>query len=761
MFIRIDRLLKCAALGILPLTFLPTLATPRQLISLTAIGITLLIYRKSRAIHLACVLAGFIWANLAAYCVLMPVNYIHHGKKLLQIEGSIQSVDLNRVDEHENIIFLIEKIAEKPLQMPFLVVLHWDSQHHRYSAGQRWALTVKLRAIHSQLNPASFDIQRFNLGRHIVLQGIVKHYVLLNKQSALRQKMVDKTLALLPEKQGQSIAIALAYGERGLMSKAQQQRFIGAGILHLLAISGLHIALAAICGQQIARLLQLCLPQMASKPTFPLWFALVACWGYVWLSGTNPPALRAGEMFTGYIFYRLRGCAYTPWDIFLNVIAIMVVADPLILLSDSFLLSASAVGGLLFWYWLMPLPDPYRHGIGYAPIRLLHLQFGITLCMLPHQIFLFHGISWTSIAINLIAVPFVSFIVMPIILLAIALQLVCSSALFWHLSATLLFFLDSSIAYLPDGWMPLSQYGLAIAAMILITFLAWRMGILRLQMGILWVLSLIIFMLYGQRLLPRDQQGWRVYFFDVGHGLAVLIEKGGKGILYDMGAAWQGGSAAQQAIIPLLRWYGITLDGMIVSHSDNDHRGGLAILKRAYPDAWIRSSAQGELPCIAGQHWQWQEIEFDALWPSHQVTRPYNNDSCVVRVHGQGGSLLLTGDIELAAEKALVKQWHQYISADIIQVPHHGSRTSSSALLLRTVTPKAAIASLSRYSRWGFPAKEALQRYHHMNITWHDTSNAGMVLVNFEQSGWKIFEQRNDLTPRWYHAWFGVPTNQE
>lgn len=762
MFIRVDNLLKSTALGIVPLAFLPALATPQQLISLTIICVILLVYRKRGVIYLACVLAGFIWANLAAYCVLEPLHYLNNAQALLQTEGSVQSVNLKRDEQHENVIFRVDKIGGKPLYIPFLVTLYWNSQRYPYRAGQHWALTVKLRAIHSQLNPVGFDRQRFNSGRHIVLQGVVKHYVLLSQQATLRQKIIDKTLALLPGTQGRSIAIALAYGERGLMSKAQQQGFVGAGILHLLAISGLHIALAAMCGQFIARLLQIGLPQVANNPLFPLCFALVACWGYVWLSGANPPALRAGEMFTGYVCYRLRGCAYTPWDIFLNVISVILVSDPLILLSDSFLLSASAVAGLLFWYWLMPLPYPYRHGIRYAVVRLLHLQVGITLCLLPHQILLFHGISWTSIAVNLVAVPLVSFIVMPMILSAMALQVLCSGALIWHIVVELLDFLDRSIAYLPEGWVPLSRYSLVIVAMILMVLVGWRITLTGLRIGGLWLLILALFMLCGQLLLQRDQAGWRVYFFDIGHGLAVLIEKGGKGILYDMGAAWPGGSAAQHAIIPLLRWYGITLDGMIVSHSDNDHRGGLSILKKYYPGAWIRSSAQGELPCIVGQRWQWQGLEFDALWPVHQTVRPYNNDSCVVRVSGQGGSLLLTGDIELPAEKELVKRWHQRISADIIQVPHHGSRTSSGALLLRTVAPKAAIASLSRYSRWRFPAKEVLQRYQHMNITWYDTPHAGMVLVSFnDQRGWRIFEQRNDLNPRWYHAWFGVPANQE
>ena len=123
--------------------------------------------------------------------------------------------------------------------------------------------------------------------------------------------------------------------------------------------------------------------------------------------------------------------------------------------------------------------------------------------------------------------------------------------------------------------------------------------------------------------------------------------------------------------------------------------------------------------------------------------------------------MLLTGDIETEAETQLVQRWRKQLKAGILQVPHHGSNTSSSSLLLRTVEPNEAISSSARFSQWHFPSPKVTARYRAQNIHWHDTAHAGEVIMTAKTDNWRINELKTQLNPRWYHGWFGVRSHNE
>ena len=132
-----------------------------------------------------------------------------------------------------------------------------------------------------------------------------------------------------------------------------------------------------------------------------------------------------------------------------------------------------------------------------------------------------------------------------------------------------------------------------------------------------------------------------------------------------------------------------------------------------------------------------------------------NNRSCVVRIDDGKQSILLTGDIEIPAERAMMSHYWQYLASTLIQVPHHGSNTSSSLALLQRTGGAAALASASRYNTWRMPAAKVVQRYRQQGYRWLDTPHQGQITVIFSTECWQIQSLRDQLLPRWYHQWFG------
>lgn len=753
--INVGWIIGALTLGAGTIAWLPVLPSQTTLLSLLMFALALIAGGKTPLALLGWLGAGFVWGCLNGLWVLAPLQQLQHRQPIVQ--GTILSPNLRSEQAVAKVLFEVARVDGKFLKKPFRVQLTWQAQQQPYCAGQTWALKVRLRAVHGRLNDGGFDSQRYAVSQGRVLQGVPLTYRPLDERCSLRQRIIDRALDVMPVGDGRAVIVALAFGERGLMSRELKLLMQRHGIAHLMAISGLHISLAALLGWALGRGIQRLFPVRLMTPRMPLLCGAIVAWGYVWLSGENPPALRAG---VGYVFCGLLwllGRNMTLRQRFLGVAVLLILNEPLVLLSESFWLSVTAVACLIAWYWLCPLPARFQQGARYFFLRLLHLQVGIMLLLQPLQIYLFHGISLSALPANLLAVPLVSLLVIPLILCGVLLPISALATYVWTLADSLVNGLMGLLQALPVWWWPINGVrGWAISlftlAAVWMLWCGWRSltGAALLATGV--ILSVIP---------PAPRPGWRLHMLDVGHGLAVVIERHGRALLYDTGNRWADGDMATLEIIPWLRWHGLMLDGMIISHMHADHSGGVRTLRAAYPGAWLRSSRRGDLPCVRGETWQWQDITFTALWPPVQVDSPGNNDSCVLRLSTEHHRVLLTGDIEKRAEMALVKRSRQILRADLLQVPHHGSGTSSSALFLRTVAPQAAFSSSARYSPWRFPAEKVVERYHNQSSEWHDTPHAGQISAEFSSVGWHIHERRTQLIPRWYHAWFGVEGENE
>jgi competence protein ComEC len=259
---------------------------------------------------------------------------------------------------------------------------------------------------------------------------------------------------------------------------------------------------------------------------------------------------------------------------------------------------------------------------------------------------------------------------------------------------------------------------------------------------------------------PPAGAAW-VTTFDVGQGLAVLVRTARHALLYDAGPAYGDTDSGERIVAPALRALGVArLDALVLTHDDGDHTGGArSILENLEVDALLHSLAERQplltlVPaprrCLRGASWRWDGVRFEVLHPaSSRAARRRNDESCVLRVSAGGTAMLLTGDIERAGELALVRDGAA--RADLLLVPHHGSRSSSSSAFLEAARPRVAVASAGYRNRFGHPAADVLERYAAAGATLLRTDRDGAVTLRLSPAG-IASELERERRARYWHV---------
>ena len=235
----------------------------------------------------------------------------------------------------------------------------------------------------------------------------------------------------------------------------------------------------------------------------------------------------------------------------------------------------------------------------------------------------------------------------------------------------------------------------------------------------------------------------------MGSALTVVAPTRGRGLVFDTGPRFQSGlSMGHIALVPFLRRHGVRrIDLLVISHNDNDHIGGVDALREALPIDKILAgrpeALNGAQPCRRGQYWIWQGVKFEILHPTNPNALSGNDASCVLRISSNWGSVLISGDIEAAAESALVGHYGLNLASDVLVAPHHGSRTSSTESFLRAVRPRAALISVGSRNRYGHPHADVLSRYRQAQIEVYSTSDSGALFVRMDGRGESIDEQHH------------------
>jgi competence protein ComEC len=223
-----------------------------------------------------------------------------------------------------------------------------------------------------------------------------------------------------------------------------------------------------------------------------------------------------------------------------------------------------------------------------------------------------------------------------------------------------------------------------------------------------------------------------------------------------------------------LRAMGIArLDGMILTHNDTDHTGGAASVMQAMPVSWLSSSLPDGHPllqlapvkqrCMDGQAWQWDGVSFEILHPdagSYAIAKIRDNDrGCVLRISVGDQHILLAADIEKDSERQLLKDHFDKLPAALLVVPHHGSKTSSTARFIAAVHPVYAAFTVGYRNRFGHPDQHVVQRYANIGSTLLRSDQDGAILVNMDAHGLELERYRN--THRRYWMQSTLPANME
>ncbi|MDK9607284.1 ComEC family protein [Lelliottia wanjuensis] len=744
----------CLIMAIIPLLWLPSLPGLPVIWVCIAVGILLAAQRLIYLRYTGLWLLFFAWGVLAAQEAVWPMQHLTDRPQ--QAEVVITATDGATTHQGQ-----IVRLKGEPWRSTTGVTLYGNYLPQSACAGQRWAMTLRLRAVHGELNDGGYDSQRSALASHQPLTGRFTHAEVLEADCSLRARYLNSLTAELKPYQWGTVILGLGMGERLAVTQEVKKLMRETGTLHLMAISGLHIALAASLVWLIVRGLQFLLPCQWIDWRTPLMAGVCFAAFYAWLTGMQPPALRTVVSIAVLAALRLSGRQWSPWQVWLCCVAAILFIDPLAVLSQSLALSAFAVAALIFWYQWLPFPQwPVPRWIK-PLLALLHLQLGMLFLLLPLQVSIFHGMSISSLVANLFAVPLVTFISVPLILAGMLLHLSglgLLEAKIWFLADKSLDVLFRLLKALPDGWIDIDERWLAAACLPWLAIMVWRVRAWKSAPAVCIAGSVLLtFPLWRS----HKTEGWTVHMLDIGQGLEMVVERQGRAILYDTGLAWPGGDSGQQQIIPWLRWHHLTPEGVIISHEHMDHIGGLNSLHNAWPAMWIRSPLgwAGHQPCFRGENWQWQGLTFTVHWPPKEYQAQGNNHSCVVKIDDGEHSVLLTGDIEATAEQLMLSHRWQWLRSTLIQVPHHGSNTSSSLPLIQRVEGKVALASAARYNAWHFPSVKVVRRYKKEGYSWFDTPQSGQISVSFSPRGWQIHRLRDQILPRWYHQWFGAPVD--
>lgn len=657
----------------------------------------------------------------------------------------------------EHILLSTYNNAEDPL-----LIMH---------AGERWQLTVRLKQPHGTSNPYNFDFEAWALERDLRAVGYVH-----NKGENRRideqvvaagyfvERMREKVRTHFQQVLGQApyvgVLSALAIGDQGSIPAAQWQVFTRTGVNHLMSISGLHITMLA--GMAFALsywlwrrsvYLTLWLPARKAAALAGLLTALI----YALLSGYGVPAQRTVYMLGTVATALWLSRNIAPSQLLAAALMVVLLFDPWSVIAPGFWLSFGAVG-LIFFITANRLGQ--RHWL----LEYGRIQWAMSIGLIPPLLAMFQQISLVSPLANVFAIPLVSFVVVPLTLLGALLPFdwilhlahyamgICMTALEW-------------LNALPDAvW---TQHAPPMWSIVVGMF------------GILWLLlprgfpsrwlgALLLLPMFLVQPAAPAPGSLRLTIFDVGQGLAVAAQTSKHALLYDSGPMFNSeANSGNRILLPALRGMGITrLDSLVLTHNDSDHTGGALSVMQAMPIALLSSSLPADSPillqaaqtqrCSDGQSWDWDGVHFELLHPalgSYAEENINNNDrGCVLRISSGTNTVLLTADIEKNSERRLLAQHPDKLGATMLVVPHHGSKTSSTAAFVAAVHPRYAVFTSGYRNHFGHPKAEVVERYRATGSELLRSDEDGAILVEVDAASLHVERYRKTHARYWQQS---------
>lgn len=697
--------------------------------------IVIALYLRASPVIIIWFLLGVLWAWGHQFFVLERGIPSDAALTHALLQGKIISLPTTRPGKTQ-FQFALTHLNNKPVYAQVLLSCY---QHcPSFQMGEVWQLQAKLKRPVNLANPGHFDFVSWLHTRHLSWTGYIRLKPNYPKRLSRgteytslllwRQQFANSLAALLDKGTCLGVLQALTLGITTNLDKTDWDLFRRTGTTHLMVISGAHIGLVASFVYKLTRWLWLRLGRCAlyyPAARVASLSAILAALSYALLSGFAVPAQRAVMgccVLLSRHFLRRR---FTVWQAWRYALLIVILFEPHAVLLPGFYLSFIAVAILI---------SVHQRYLYHGLKGVLTLQLACLIGLIPLTLYWFSYGALNGFFANLLAIPWVSVIVVPLALVSFFITL------FFPYEEVLILIkwvIEALLHYLHwidhFSWLNLQfsfqQILFPLAIMLALSLrLVLPIPVLLPAVAILAVAS--FFPTY-----PKVPAGdvW-IDVLDVGQGLAIVVNTAKHTLIYDTGVKfYQGSDMAQQAIIPYLKTLGIKrLDKVIISHPDLDHRGGLASLKAQYaiaelivdsPKFYRRGKSCHDYPA-----WSWDDIHF-RFFPIIKTFQGKNNRSCVLQIINQAGAVLLTGDLEKAGEEYLLATYGPQLAANYLIIPHHGSKTSSSPAFIHQVAPQYGIISAGLDNRYHFPHQPTLHTLQKNNIKIYNTATCGMTSI--------------------------------
>ncbi|MEZ0616147.1 DNA internalization-related competence protein ComEC/Rec2 [Pseudomonas sp. Env-44] len=708
------------ALGLLMLRWLPALPPGGALLGMLVLALMLLPFRSY---PLAFFLVGLSWACFSAQRALDDRLQPALDGQTRWVEGRVVGLPQQTVT---GVRFELADGRLRKGRLPKRIRVSWHGGPV-VDSGERWRLALTLKRPAGLLNFHGVDHEAWLLAQRIGATATVKDGErLAPARNAWRDAVRQRVMAV--DAQGREAGLAaLVLGDGSGLAPEDWQVLQDTGTVHLLVISGQHIGLLAglIYGFVAVLARYGCWPQTWPWLPWACGLAFGAALGYGLLAGFGVPVQRACMMVGLVLLWRLRFRHLGLWWPLLLALNGVLVLEPLASLQVGFWLSFAAVAVLL-------LAFGGRLGPWSVWQAWTRPQWLIAIGLFPVLLVLGLPISLSAPVANLFAVPWISLVVLPLALLGTALLWVplAGEAVLWLAGGALdgLFKGLALLAGQLPAWVP-PEVPLAywLVSLMGAVVLLLPKGVPFRVLG--WPM-LLMAVFPPRQWVPHGQVD--VLQLDVGQGQALILRTRHHTLLYDAGPRSGPVDLGARVVLPSLKKLGVgQLDMMLLSHADADHAGGAAAVARGLP---VKRVVGGEIeglpaflatqPCTSGERWEWDGVSFE-LWQWAGGLEG-NPRSCVLHVQANGERLLLTGDIDRAAEQAFLAS-PLAVPTDWLQAPHHGSRSSSSWPFVQRLAPTSVLISRGRSNTFGHPHPQVLDRYQALGSRVYDSAEQGAV----------------------------------
>lgn len=602
---------------------------------------------------------------------------------------------------------------------------------HHYRVGERWEMALRLRPPQGFANPDTFNFAQWLWREGIHATGSLRPTPApeqLSEASLGLRKQALSWLAQTPlEERTQRWLAALTLGASAQLNQSDWALLNATGTTHLVVISGLHVGLVASFTLLLARgVSRLVSPTNWRLRAWPWCVAAAATVGYAVLAGLAPPAMRAMVMTLLGLWVVSGRHSPGAWQAWWLALALILIINPLSFWRPGLWLSFIAVGWLIIIWQGRPRPRGVR-GWCWA---LLRSQLLLSPLMAAAVLLAFGRVAPAAPLINLLAVPWVSSVMVPSALLGWVLAPLPGIGfwLWWVFEQALNAFhlLLTITAHYAPLWEPTPAMIYPLVAGLLLLALCWGLPAIPLWLRLA---SLVVVVLLPwvptQPSLPEGELQVTVY--DVGQGQLIELRSASYRMLYDTGPRFRSGFAPLQTLWPP----GQRFDLVMVSHADIDHAGGVdSLLTHHVVERWLAPLGEAlpvaAMACERGQQWQQDGIDYRVLWPpaGHNTLSP-NDRSCVLEVSVGEQSLLITGDVGRDVERRFVADLTPPLS--VLVAGHHGSHTSSGVQFVRLSRPRHVIFSAGRGNAFNHPADDVVRRFRQQESCLWNTADDGAL----------------------------------